>query len=410
MNLQRNSTFWPSLTLGEICLKITDGTHKTPMYQESGVPFFSAKNIKLARFDTADHRWISLEEHLQLFSRCNPEPGDVMLSKSGSLGTAAVVPDLGYEFSLFESVALLKPDRDKIDGEYLCQFLNSPSVKMHYEEITSGLAVQHLHLVDVRKIKLKLPPLRDQLRIAALLRTWDQSIESNSFLLSAKRKAFGGKRSKIFSQIAAQSEMLHLAEVLSLAPKQQPETIVGKKLLTVKLHCQGIEANESQIPIETANGRPYYVRSAGELIIGRQNFHNGGIGIVPKELNDYLASNAISSFLVKENLLNVEYICHFLSRPEFYEPVEALMGGTGQKELSETEFLKLTVPVPTLSMQLKISNYLNCLKDEIIILERQNAALAKQKSSLMQKLLTGEWHLDGRFDVVPPATEDGRAA
>ena len=81
-------------------------------------------------------------------------------------------------------------------------------------------------------------------------------------------------------------------------------------LLTVKLHLKGIEATDKK-PNVTSKGRPYYLREPGELLIGRQNFHNGGIGIVPSWMKGFVASNAISSVTAIKG--NIKFYYYYLS-------------------------------------------------------------------------------------------------
>lgn len=156
MEMTMNS-HWIKEKLSSICHKITDGTHKTPIYKDSGIIFLSAKNIKNGSLSFSNHKYISEEEHNELTKRCKPETGDVMLSKSASLGDAVVIPKLEFEFSIFESLALLKVKRDILLPEYLNQYLNSPFSKRYFWSITSGIAVKHLHLVDLRDMPIIVP-------------------------------------------------------------------------------------------------------------------------------------------------------------------------------------------------------------------------------------------------------------
>jgi len=98
---------WSVCKVHEISELVTDGTHKTPIYQDNGVRFVSAKDISTEELVFSDCKYISEEEHAELTKRCKPEYGDILISKSGSIGTVVVVEDKG-EFSLFESLALIK--------------------------------------------------------------------------------------------------------------------------------------------------------------------------------------------------------------------------------------------------------------------------------------------------------------
>jgi len=160
---------WILCPLDNISKKITDGTHKTPKYIEKGVVFLSAKNILEQTISFEKIRFISKNEHKELIKRCNPEFGDVMLTKSGTIGRTAVVPENSV-FSLFESVALIKCDLELINPEFLSHFLEFHVNKQSVLQTMKGVAVKHFHLEDIRKTKIPLPNLVEQEKILELLK------------------------------------------------------------------------------------------------------------------------------------------------------------------------------------------------------------------------------------------------
>ncbi|MUK50035.1 restriction endonuclease subunit S [Aliivibrio fischeri] len=195
-----NPKGWEVKPLSELTTKITDGTHKTPSYIDLGVPFLSAKNIKPWGLDFEDTKFISREEHEQLIKRCNPELGDILLSKSGSLGTPAIV-DTKNEFSLFESAALFKLNKAMIEPEFLYHFIRSEPAKYMLLKNTKGVAIKHLHLKELRELKIIYPPreLReDFIRVAEqvkrfVLKSSLSDIESVHCFHSLSQKAFSGQ-------------------------------------------------------------------------------------------------------------------------------------------------------------------------------------------------------------------------
>lgn len=98
---------WKWVTLGSILNKLTDGTHKTPKYSVDGIKFVSVKDMSNGFLSLENTKFISKEEHQELYTRCNPEKGDILLSKVGTTGVPAIV-NTTEQFSLFVSVALLK--------------------------------------------------------------------------------------------------------------------------------------------------------------------------------------------------------------------------------------------------------------------------------------------------------------
>ena len=155
-----NPKGWKVVELG-ILAHVTDGTHKTPCYVEQGIPFSSAKNSRANESDWINTRFIMEAEHKDLIRRCHPEKGDVVLTKSGTIGEAAVI-DRDLEFSLFESVALLKLKNNAIHPLILTTLLNEPCVRSRYKGDIKGVAVKHLHLVDIRRLQIILPPVQLQ--------------------------------------------------------------------------------------------------------------------------------------------------------------------------------------------------------------------------------------------------------
>lgn len=141
-------------SLDNLCFKVTDGTHYTPNYFESGVPFLSALNVKENYLNIADNfKYISIEEHQKLFKRCDPKAGDILLRKVGvGARMACVIPDDMFEFSIFVSVALIKGTT--INKYYLSTFINSKFGQTQLFRLNKGSSQPDLHLEEIRKLKI----------------------------------------------------------------------------------------------------------------------------------------------------------------------------------------------------------------------------------------------------------------
>ena len=134
---------WPTKELSEIAVKITDGTHTTPNYTDSGIPFLRVTDITKSN---SSKKFISKEEHMKLIKRCHPEKGDVLYSKNGTIGIAKVV-DWEGDFSIFVSLALIKPRRELVDSRYLECFLNTDTAYTQATSRSKSGTVTNLHLV-----------------------------------------------------------------------------------------------------------------------------------------------------------------------------------------------------------------------------------------------------------------------
>ena len=155
---------WEYARLGTLLLKLTDGTHSTPKYIESGIPFVSVKDISSRYLDLTDTKYISIEEHNELYKRCDPQKGDILLSKVGTTGIPVLV-DTDNIFSLFVSVALLKFNHADINPFFLIYLLSSPLVQNQCKENTKGVGNKNWVMRDIANTLVVIPPYNEQQRI-----------------------------------------------------------------------------------------------------------------------------------------------------------------------------------------------------------------------------------------------------
>ncbi|MBA4211640.1 MAG: type I restriction endonuclease subunit S [Polaromonas sp.] len=158
---------WQWAQLGKITTQVTDGTHHTPKYLQSGVAFISVKDIDGKTVSFADCKFISVEEHRQINARCCPERGDLLLCRIGTLGRPTLV-DTDRPFSLFVSVGLLKLPKSCNISSYFHLAMKSPLLVAQYDAIKAGGShTNKLNLGDIPRLLLPIPPLGEQSRIVA---------------------------------------------------------------------------------------------------------------------------------------------------------------------------------------------------------------------------------------------------
>ncbi len=159
---------WKWVRIGSLLHKLVDGTHRTPKYTTSGVPFVSVKNMSNGVLSLENTKFISKAEHEELWKRCNPQRGDLLLSKVGTTGVPAKV-DTDIEFSLFVSVALLKFNNQFIDIDFLIYSILAPDFQKQCKEHTRGVGNKNWVIKDIANTLMPLPPLAEQKRIVQKL-------------------------------------------------------------------------------------------------------------------------------------------------------------------------------------------------------------------------------------------------
>ena len=281
--------------------------------------------------------------------------------------------------------------RSKIYPKFLYYYLHNPRFIKEVLRRCTGTSYPSINSADLKKIKIKIPSSeKEKMMIGNLFANIDQK----RIYMERKQGELINSKNGLMQQLFTQKikfnpntwSKFKLGEIVNIPHKDKINSVDGLNLLTVKLHSKGIEINRKTVPKLTKKGRPYYIRKYNEILIGKQNFHNGGIGIVPKELDGGICSNAILSLKVNENKANIKYLFYFLSRPEYYKKSEKFIGGTGQKEFSEKEILKLIVELPILKEQEKIADFLSEIDNKIDSVEQQLEKIKEFKKYLLQQM------------------------
>jgi len=158
---------WEWCRLSELCC-ITDGTHQTPNYTTSGMPFISAQNVKPFRFLNQNYKYVSVEDYHKYIQTNKPIFGDILMSRVGAgIGEAAII-NVDMDFAIYVSVSLIHPYINKLSTEYITILLNSPFGREHSAKKTLGKGASqgNLNLDFIRKMPVAIPPLAEQQRIA----------------------------------------------------------------------------------------------------------------------------------------------------------------------------------------------------------------------------------------------------
>lgn len=166
------SNSWVTLPLSKVCTKITDGTHHSPTVQfqepsENRYKYVTSKNLRPWGLDLTDIDYVDEKTHREIYSRCNPEKGDVLLTKDGANTGMVAINTLDEEFSLLSSVAVLKPDPTKVESRYLRYFIESPEGSNRLVGKMTGTAIRRIILKQIKEAEISLAPLPEQRRIVA---------------------------------------------------------------------------------------------------------------------------------------------------------------------------------------------------------------------------------------------------
>ena len=161
---------WRTISFKDVCKKITDGTHHSPINTENGeYMYITAKNIKENGIDLTNITFVSKDVHEEIYSRCDVQYGDVLYIKDGATTGIATVNTIEKPFSLLSSVAVLRPDKKQILAEYMAYNLNSSKTKTMMISSMSGNAITRLTLSKIKAASITICSLDEQEEIVRII-------------------------------------------------------------------------------------------------------------------------------------------------------------------------------------------------------------------------------------------------
>ncbi len=398
---------WEIYLLDNCCTKITDGTHDTPKPVDSGVPYLTAVHIKESYIAFDDCYFLPKEVHREIYNRCNPEKGDVLMVNIGAgVGTSALV-EIDFEFSL-KNVALLKPKTTQVTGEFLNYILIffKPNITTN---LLSGGAQPFFSLRQIGNIKIPLPSLPEQRAIAAALSDVDALIRHIGELIEKKRAVKQGAMQELLTGRRRlpgfenskwiERELGSLGEFKNGINKSKNNFGFGFPFVNL-MDVFGIPSIGSKTNFGLVNSNSteqvVYDLKRGDVLFVRSSVKPSGVGLSTLITQD-LKETVYSGFLIRfRDYGNLDFLFkQFCFHSKYFrDQVIANSTVSANTNINQVALKVLLLKHPKdLNEQHAIAQVLSDMDSEIQALEQKQSKYRSLKQGMMQELLTGKTRL-----------------
>ena len=133
---------------------------------DAGMPIVTAKGVTKGRIDFEGAHFTTIDAYVKLSEKDRPLPGDILITKDGTIGRAAVV-DTDREFCFNQSVAVIWLRSCPMQRKFMLTVIESELTQKPILAKARGVAIQHLSITDFAKMAIPIPPLAEQTRIVA---------------------------------------------------------------------------------------------------------------------------------------------------------------------------------------------------------------------------------------------------
>lgn len=427
------------IKLNQLCLKITDGSHYSPIGIEEGIPMLSVKDMLDNGFSYDNCKYVSEEDYKALVKGdCKPLLNDVLIAKDGSYLKHVFVIRKEIKQAILSSIGILRPNLQKVNPNYLKYYLQTNSVKETVsQKYVSGSALPRIILKNFGEIDVIKKDLSIQKAIAKILSDLDAKIELNNKMnteLEAMAKLLYDYWFVQFD-FPISEEQAHTMGKPELKGKPYKSS-GGKMVYNQQLKREIPEGWEDKTLIELCSkigdglhGTPNYVYESDYYFINGNNLKDGFIqtdtetkkvskGEYEKhfiELNEntiLLSINGtlgnLASYTGEKVMLGKSsayincnpgfknYCHHFLAQPHMPKLFWNVATGSTIKNLSLDSIKKLKIQLPSFELLKSFEIKIQSIEKKRVNISKENQKLSELRDWLLPMLMNGQVTVGGK--------------
>lgn len=394
---------WKEVRLGDVCSKITDGSHFSPKAQTEGYPMLSVKDMREYDFDFSNCKKISYEDYLKMErDGCVPQIGDVLVAKDGSYLKEIFICKEQREIALLSSIAIFRPNSQLIDSRFLCYCLKSPRVYNYISlNCVSGSALPRIILKDFKGVNIRVPSLDDQRRIASILSSLDRKIELNNKINADLEEIAQAIFKNWFVDFEPFKDGKFVDSELGMIPEgwkvgspyEYAKVVYGAPYKSAKFNDNGEGLPLIRIrDLKDCNPQFYtpeilpqteYV-NMGDIVAGMD------AEFVPHiwKGNTGLLNQRVCKLMPQQTSISNLFVL-YLMKPEL-EFVQSYKTGTTVSHLGKADIDKFVVVLPPLEVVEECSKILDSILQRIKNISAESRTLSTLRDTLLPRLMSGE--------------------
>lgn len=365
---------WPEKNLGECCIdKPSYGANAPSVEYQKDLPRY----LRITDIDDYGNLIESDPKSIELKAAEGNylERGDIVFARSGATVGKTYLHRNTETLAYAGYLIRFRPNQNVILPEYLFLFTQSDHYKTWIKNNLRAGAQPNINAQEYSSLRLPLPPLPEQRKIAAILRTWDEGIEKLEKLKNQIHKKYKFLLADIFSDTSNKAPYF-IGDICS--PKQWP-TISQEQL------------QETGFPVFGANGYLGFYMEANHqfdtIAVTCRGATCGEINWVPGP--SYITGNAMCLDDIDTTKIQARYLWHLLK----FKGVKEIISGSAQPQIIGSDIRRVKIFIHSIHKQDKLVELLDQQLNELSLLDRSSKILSHQKRGLMQKLLTGKWRV-----------------
>ena len=330
----------------------------------------------------------NLDKSELLFS----EGDEILLPSAGEdpmdIGSASALTI--RDVAIGRTINILKPLKANFYSQIYAAYYINYKLKKDISKLAKGVSISNVYNSDLKTLKITLPTLAEQQKIATFLSTVDeklQALKKKKSLLETYKK---GVMQKLFSQQIRFKddngndfenwEMKTLGEVCDFTNGKAHENEIDENGKFIVVNSKFVSTNGRVKKCSNRNILPLY---KNDIVLVMSDVPNGktlGKCFLIDKDNKYTLNQRICALRSDTNY--TPFLISLISRNEYYLSFDS---GVGQTNLKKEDVLNCPLFIPTSNEeQTKIANFLTAIDEKINKVDAQVNQTELWKKGLLQ--------------------------
>ena len=352
--------------LGDIAILINGDRGKNYPAQvditnDGEVPFVNAGHLNGREIAFDEMNYISKDKYEKLSSGKFQE-GDILYCLRGSIGKKAIV-STDIKGAIASSLVIIRPNSEKLYGEYLMLALESPAIKKQLTKANNGSSQPNLSAASVREYEIELPELLIQrevveklVKVRDIIDNRRQELQLLDDLIKARFVELFGLHYKNHINEKQLDEVCNFIDYRGKTPEKSE---YGIPLITAKNVKDNRFSIEPQEFIPEENYDDVMTRGIPKVndVLFTTEAPLGNVCRIPAVYQKFCVGQRLITMQPHEEVLNSEYLEHALASAEFQEKMWQKASGSTVKGIRSKLLVLLTIPVPQIELQKQFADF-----------------------------------------------------
>ena len=393
------------INLEDVCEFITDCPHSTAKDEGEGFPLIRTPNIGKGRLLLDGVHRVSEDVYNKRNARAVPQDDDLIFAREAPAGNVAIVKN-GEKVCLGQRTVLLRPNKELVNPDFLTYFLLAPEQQYGLLGTANGATVSHVNIPTIRGLKINLPPLQVQSRIAEIISSYDDLIENNQKQIKLLEEAAqwlykewfvdlrfpGHETTPIVDGIPEGWSMCTAGNVIEFNPKTPlKKGCIKQSVPMTALSTSSMVLNSSEFTMTESNSGAKFRN--GDTLLARITpcLENGKTSFVAGITSEEGAVGSTEFIVMRAKKIN-PYMVYLLARTEEFRKtaINSMTGSDGRQRAQVDKIMQFPYLLAPQSTLEAFSQLVEPIFEQVYLKNSQIAQLSQARDRLLPKLMSGE--------------------